>query len=227
MKREGSWDTWNTNRGNKVSKGLLKFWETASQEYIDQREIKKQKSRDLWTDEDKLKYHNKMSESAIRDRANTSPEEYHRRSILATETKKKNGTFGTSINEDITYKLLCEKFGEDDIVFDNYIDDRYSTKCDFYIKSLDIFIELNIFPSHGDHPFNKNNKQDLALMEKLKNNNDDWSNMILDAWGNRDIKKFEQAKRNKLNYIAVYNNEFENFIKCIEEDNLWSLVNQK
>jgi hypothetical protein len=113
-----------------------------------------------------------MSESAKRDRANTSQEEYHRRSVLATETKKRNGTMNTSSYENITYDLLRTIYGDDDIIYDDYVDDRYSTKCDFYIKSLDIFIELNIHPSHNNHPFDENNADDLSLVEELKSKGD-------------------------------------------------------
>ena len=78
----------------------------------------------------------------------------------------------TSSYENITYDLLRTIYGDDDIIYDDYVDDRYSTKCDFYIKSLDIFIELNIHPSHNNHPFDENNADDLSLVEELKSKGD-------------------------------------------------------
>lgn len=212
-------------RSSNVSKGLYKFWsDVADDEYIQNREIKKQQSRDNWSDEEKILYYNKMSESAKRDRASTSPEEYHRRSILATQTKKKNGTMNTSSFEDVTYDLLKDIYGDNDIIHDDYIDNRYSTKCDFYIKSLDIFIELNIHPSHGKHSYNEHNEDDLFLAEQLRLKNDKWSNMILDVWCNRDVSKLNQAKENNLNYIPVYSDDFDSFILSLKENRIWDLV---
>lgn len=226
MREDGSWDEWNKARGNNVSNSLHKFWvEVADEVYIADREVKKAETRAKWTEEERAQYSKKMSDAAKLDRAIISSEEYHRRSIKATETKKKNGTFSTSSYENIAYSLLCSVYGEDDIVYDGFIDDRYTTRCDFYIRSLDIFIELNIHPSHGKHPFNKNSESDMQLMRSLQEKGDDWSNMILDVWCNRDVNKFEQAKNNKLNYIAVYGDMFDDFITSIKENNIWSLVN--
>ena len=62
-------------RSSSVSRGLHKFWsEVADDEYIKNREIKKQQSRDNWSEEELLLYHNRMSESAKRNRASISPE---------------------------------------------------------------------------------------------------------------------------------------------------------
>jgi hypothetical protein len=48
--------------------------------------------------------------------------------------------------------------------------------------------------------------------------------MILDVWCRRDVEKFNQAKDNKLNYILVYPNNFDNFILAIKENRIWDLV---
>ena len=60
------------------------------------------------------------------------------------QTKHKNNTFNTSKFEVNFRNNLIEIFDVTDI-FSNYKDElRYPFNCDFYIKSLDIFIELNI-----------------------------------------------------------------------------------
>lgn len=59
------------------------------------------------------------------------------------ETKRKRGTFNASKPEDIYYSHLVEKYGADDVIR-QYKDERYPFACDFYIKSKDTFIELNL-----------------------------------------------------------------------------------
>ena len=83
--------------------------------------------------------------------------------IKALETKKKNGTFNSSKPEEDYYNLLKEKYGEEDVVR-QYRDERYPFACDFYIKSLDLFIECNYSWTHGGHPFDENNEEDLKLL---------------------------------------------------------------
>ncbi len=58
-------------------------------------------------------------------------------------TKKANGTMNSSKPEELFYKELCEIYGEADVVHGYSIDPRYPFNCDFYIKSQDLFIELN------------------------------------------------------------------------------------
>lgn len=59
------------------------------------------------------------------------------------ETKRENGTFNTSKPEDGYYSYLAEKYGADDVIR-QYKDERYPFACDFYVKSKDLFIELNL-----------------------------------------------------------------------------------
>lgn len=91
------------------------------------------------------------------------------------DTRRKNNTFNTSSEETLLYEYLCDLCGQDD-VFKEYQDTRYMDargykfKCDFYIKSRDLFIELNLFPTHGTHPFNQYDKEDVKTVEILRNN---------------------------------------------------------
>jgi hypothetical protein len=76
-------------------------------------------------------------------------------------TKRKNGTFNTSKPEDKSYELLCEKFDKDDIIR-QYKSEKYPFNCDFYVKSIDTYIECNFNWTHGGHPFDPNSEEDLA-----------------------------------------------------------------
>lgn len=122
------------------------------------------------------------------------------------DTKRKNHSWNTSKPEEEFNDFLVNLFSKEDVIR-NYSDERYPTRCDFYIRSLDIFIELNLHPSHFTHPFDNSNVEDIEYFAKLKESNDRWSKMILDVWGDRDIQKLNIAKKNKLNYYTCYSNE--------------------
>lgn len=118
---------------------------------------------------------------------------------------KSNNSFNTSKAEEDLYIDLISIYGASDIERE-YIDDRYPFKCDFYIKSKDLFIEVNYHPTHGPHPFDANNPDDIELLNKLTRENTPWSNKIIEVWTCRDVLKQETAKRNNLNYKMLYIN---------------------
>lgn len=122
------------------------------------------------------------------------------------QTMKQNNSFIKSKNEEELYQELCEEYGAENVIRQYRDEERYPFDCDFYVKSKDLFIEVNIHPSHGTHPFNPENEDDIVLLEKLKNENTEWSNMIIDVWSVRDYKKQQIAKENNLNYITIYSN---------------------
>lgn len=62
---------------------------------------------------------------------------------------------------------------------------------DFYVPSLDLFIELNAHPSHGKAPYKLGENTNIT---------GSW----LDTYVRRDPEKLKIAKKNKLNYIMVY-----------------------
>lgn len=119
------------------------------------------------------------------------------------KTLKENNSYRKSKIEEDVFNYLVSAYGENDIIR-QYSDDRYPFQCDFYVKSEDLFIEVNAHPSHGGHPFNGNDPNDVAILEKLLNDNSEWSRMIIDVWSIRDVKKFEVAQMNNLNYKVIY-----------------------
>lgn len=121
------------------------------------------------------------------------------------ETKRKNNSFNKSSVEEGYYELLLSKFNSEDIIR-QYSDDRYPFKCDFYIKSIDLFIEINYWWHHGPHPFNENNPDDIRLLEVYKEKSKK-SKSYAEAvriWSLYDPLKFKVAKNNNLNYKAIY-----------------------
>ena len=83
------------------------------------------------------------------------------------QTKKANGSYlkhKTKCEQEVE-NLLLKKYSPEDIIY-QYRDKRYPFVVDFYIKSVDIYIEVNGNWTHGPHPFNKDNSEDLKLLEK-------------------------------------------------------------
>ena len=73
----------------------------------------------------------------------------------AIDTKRKCHTLNTSKVEQLFREYLDNNFTND---FEyNYKSELYPFNCDFYIKSLDLYIEIQGSWTHGDHPFDKNN----------------------------------------------------------------------
>lgn len=121
------------------------------------------------------------------------------------QTKRKNNSFNKSSIEDDYYQLLLTEFNEDDIIR-QYSDDRYPFKCDFYIKSLDLFIEVNYWWHHGPHPFHENDYNDIKLLEQLKQKSKNSKSYIeaVRIWSLYDPLKLKTAKDNNLNYKMIY-----------------------
>lgn len=127
-------------------------------------------------------------------------------------TKKKNGTVTTSKYEENAYVWLIERFGIDDIVR-QYKDERYVNPsnnhkyhCDFYIKSLDLFIELQMYLAHGPHPFDENSSEDIAYLNEVKEKAKvkPIYCRLLDGWAYNDVIKRNAAKVGNIKLLEIY-----------------------
>ncbi len=120
-------------------------------------------------------------------------------------TKKKNGTLNKSKPEDAMYISLCEQYGKENVLR-HYKDKEYPYYCDFYIKPLKQYIELNLHWTHGSQPYVENNdfcKKQLADWKEKAKTSKFYENAI-QTWTVRDVEKFRIAKENNLNYEAIY-----------------------
>ena len=126
------------------------------------------------------------------------PEIIEKWNIKAYNTKKKNGTLGGphSNQEEESYQLLKEKYPD---VLRQYKSELYPFNCDFYIPSLYLYIECQYYPTHGNHPFDPNNKDDIKYAEYLSNTK--FGNYI---WTINDPLKRNTAKENNLNYLEFF-----------------------
>ena len=132
----------------------------------------------------------------------------HSEPIIAkiNETKRKNHTFNISKQEDKCYNILINKYNKEDVLR-QYKSDVYPFQCDFYIKSINTYIECNFHWTHGCHLFDSNNKDDINKLEQLneKAKTSKFYKNAIKVWTERDVNKHNVAKKNNLNYLTFYN----------------------
>ena len=126
----------------------------------------------------------------------------------AWQTKRRNGTFNTSKPEQTLYLLLCDVFGEKNVA-KQYSDIRYPFHCDFYIKPLDLFIELNAHWTHGGHWFDENNSFDIdkLISWSSQSRNSQYYQSAIYIWTERDPMKLKCAVDNNLNYLVFWDSD--------------------
>ena len=155
------------------------------------------------TDEARINMSNRMSDVSVRQ------------SLL--NTRKQNQTDIISSSELDFGKMLISIFGEDDVESQYFDENRYPFVCDFYIKSRDLFIELNAHWSHGGHWYDDNNVIDCELNQKWLNGSD-YYKKCSETWSIRDVKKRDCASRNNLNYVTLWDTNLQDAVLWIGMD---------
>lgn len=157
--------------------------------------------------------------SSVRDKAvNTNLQKYGVANPMQckqiadkmTATKLQNHTINTSVTEDILYDQLCDVFGKDDVIR-QYKSCRYDWNCDFYVKSRDMFIELNASFFHNRHWFDDANSNDCAelsafMSKALLDSNSSYVGVVK-TWSVYDVRKRQDARDANLNYIVFWDND--------------------
>lgn len=133
-----------------------------------------------------------------------------------TKSLQKHKNHGMTTPEYQTYEYLQTLFDKDDIQFNVNVDERYPFHVDFYIKPLDLFIEINAFWTHGKHLFDEDNKDDVELLNKWKQKAETSKQYksAVNVWSVIDPFKCQTAKMNNLNYLPIWSNKIE-IIKTI------------
>jgi hypothetical protein len=155
-----------------------------------------------------------------------------KRAILAKSwaTKRRNGTFNTSKPEETMKGLLIDIFGEGDVFCQYRDDERYPFACDFYVKSLDLFVELNAHWSHGGHWFDENDENDVQKLavwsEKAKEKGSRYYHAAIHVWTERDPLKREIAEKNGLNYLVFWSQDLSD-VREYFSDLFWSSCPQR
>lgn len=120
------------------------------------------------------------------------------------DTRVRNGSFAKSKDENKVFKLLDKKFNE---VIREYISDKYPFFCDFYIPEFDLYIECNFHWTHGPHWFDKNDKEDVRILNFWKSKRSDYYDVAVNVWSIKDLEKKKIAEQNELNYLVFWNLE--------------------
>lgn len=119
------------------------------------------------------------------------------------------------------------KYESDDIIT-QYKSKEYPYYCDFYIKSINLYIEIQGHWTHNDHPFDINNLNDQLIMDiwRTKSLSDKYYKNALNTWTIKDVEKRNTAIQNNLNYLEIFGKTdlnkyidiFENYIKNMENN---------
>lgn len=127
------------------------------------------------------------------------------------ETGLKNHSFGPkSKTEDKCYELLKEIYPN---IIRQYTSEEYPYMCDFYVPSIKLYIEYQGYYTHGKHPFDPNNINDIKERERLIDKYGD-NHPSVTTWTIKDVEKRNKAKKNNLNYKEFFTlSEVNEFIK--------------
>ena len=133
-------------------------------------------------------------------------------------TKRKNSSFNISTKEDHLYDIIKNNFPD---VKRQYSSNFYKYVCDFYIPSLDLYIEYQGTWTHGNHPYNETDNNDIIRKEFMeeKSQTSKFYMNALRVWTISDVHKRTIAMNNRLNYLEIYPNISLNSIPYFIRDN--------
>lgn len=121
--------------------------------------------------------------------------------IKAYQTKKKNNSFHTSKIEEELYIWFMENNIN---ALRQYKSDLYPFACDFYLPDYDLYIEIQGTWTHGGHPFDENNTEDIKKLNLWKSKNSNYYNNAIKIWTKRDVIKRNIANKNNLKYLEIF-----------------------
>ena len=119
-------------------------------------------------------------------------------------TKRKNHSFNASKPEQYILQQLQSIFPD---TTHQYRSKQYPFNCDFYIPSLDLYIEYNGIWTHGYRPFDEHDKSCIEQLNvwKEKAKTSKFYQTAIYIWTNLDVRKRQCAMDNNLNYRYFYN----------------------
>ncbi len=137
----------------------------------------------------------------------------------AMATRLAEGSSCSSHSEDRMYAALTALFGVED-VRRQYKSEAYPFHCDFYIESLDLYMELNGFWVHGTHWFDEMSDLDretlVSWLARAESGCPQYRRAI-DTWTRRDPLKRQIAIVNDLNYVVFWNSNLTDFTAWLEQ----------
>ena len=175
------------------------------------------------TDEWKQSFQNKKQEM-LKKMKETCLKKYGREWYFQTEdskqknyiTQKKNGTFGKSKPEVELKNFLLNYFP--DLIY-QYKSKEYPWKCDYYIPTYKLFIELQGSWFHGNKPYDPNDEECIELVNLWKSKPNGFYKRALYGYTVADVKKRNWVKTHKLNFIEIF--DYSDFNKILNDINTY------
>lgn len=135
-------------------------------------------------------------------------------------TKLARGTFNTSRPEIKLRELLVDAFGENDVE-EQYKSNKYPFYCDFYIHSLDLYIELNVHFTHGHRWYEPLNVDCINLLSEWESRSKciekaEYYKNAIETWTIRDVQKRNIARINNLNYLVFWDSELRDVLVWLQ-----------
>lgn len=132
----------------------------------------------------------------------------------------KSYKFSKKENEIYNYLIMIDKDTKR-----QYYSELYPFHCDFYLPKFDVYIEYQGMWTHGKHPFNKDNTDDIEILNnwEIKAQTSKFYKSAIINWTITDPLKRETAKINKLNYLEIFYNEsykeiIDNYLNNLNEN---------
>lgn len=107
-------------------------------------------------------------------------------------------------------RALEEKFGKDDVKSE-YKSKNYPWRVDAYVVSLDLYIELNAYWTHGGHWFDEMNPLDQKLLNLWQSKSSEAYRVAVKTWTKTDLRKKQHAETQGLNYLVFWDNDLTDF----------------
>ena len=147
--------------------------------------------------------YNKMKSTLFQNYKVINPSQCYEIQQRKYITQHKNNSFNTSKPEDEIVLMLLVRFPDTER---QYYSKVYPFHCDFYIPSLDLYIEYQGNWTHGKEPFNINNSKHLAILDtwKVKAKSSKFYESAIDVWTHRDPLKRQTAAANHLNWLEFF-----------------------
>ena len=145
-------------------------------------------------------------------------------------THIKNKSFNTSKYEDIIYYLIRKKFPD---VKHCYTSNEYPFEIDFFIPSINLYIDYNGNWTHNDHPFNENDPNDILKRNEWINKKNKFYDNAIYTWTDLDVRKRKIAKQYNINRVEFWNIEsvyewlFPNYNNVLLTDELLIVYDRK
>lgn len=132
-------------------------------------------------------------------------------------TKKTNHSFNSSkIEEDFASWLI-----ENNIPFKRqYRSEKYPFACDFYFPDKDLYLEIQGTWTHGGHPFDLDNQEDLSVVEFWKSKETEFYDNAIRVWTETDPLKRKTAKENGLNWAETFSCNIDDVIEVFNSQSL-------